>query len=312
MACLIRLPNWLGDVVMALPVVRAIAKKMPQTTLMGRSQFAVILKQLGIDLPYYALPEKDWRYYGHFLFAPRRFSHTILFANSQRSDLEAWLARIPDRFGIAWPGRPRRLLNHRYPIIHPENEGLRHQTRLWNDFTADFSFHDGISRAPLIRREGCGQGLVLICGSENTPNKRWPVAHWRILLQALLAESDAQVYLTGTSGDRAITDAVAAGFPPERVVNLAGTTKPSDFLDILIHARLVIGNDTGGLHLANAVGVPVIALFGPTNPLRTHPIYNAPVTVLQPQGCPAEGGGDIAGITPLMAIKSAEKLCRFR
>lgn len=308
MACLVRLPNWLGDVVMALPVVRAMAKKMPRTTLMGQPAFATLLKQLKVDLPYRAVPAKGLRYYGHFLCFPRGFSHSVLFANSQRSDLEAWLARIPQRFAVTWPGRPRRLINHRYPIVHPEDEGGRHQTRLWTDFTAYFSFHDGVSRAPLIRREGCGQGIVLICGSENTPQKRWPVAHWRALLRAFLVESAAEVYLTGTPGDRAITAAVAEGFPPERVVNLAGATKLSGFLDILSRARLVVGNDTGGLHLANAIGVPVIALFGPTNPLRTRPIYDAPVTVLQPPGCPVDEGGDIAGISPRMVMKSAEKL----
>ena len=49
-------------------------------------------------------------------------------------------------------------------------------------------------------------------------------------------------------------------------------------------------NDTGGMHLANALGVPVIALFGPTNPVRTGPVFAAPVRILQPPGCPPTGG----------------------
>ncbi len=306
MACLIRLPNWLGDVAMALPVVRAIAKKMPHTTLAGQAFFGRLLKKLDIDLPYRSLPAKNWRYYRHFLFSPREFAHTVLFANSQRSDLEAYLARIPERFGVAWPERPRRLLNRRYRIAHPEDEGGRHQTQLWNDFTAHFALHDGICLTPLITRESSGEEIVFVCGSENTPRKRWPVAHWRSLLRDLLAQSETRVWLTGTARDRAICDAVAAGFSPERVGNLAGTTKLGDFFDLLRRARLVIGNDTGGLHLANAIGVPVIALFGPTNPLRSRPIYDAPATILQPPGCAAQGGGDITEISPRMVIESVE------
>ena len=56
-------------------------------------------------------------------------------------------------------------------------------------------------------------------------------------------------------------------------------------------------NDTGGMHLANMLGVPVVAVFGPTNPVRTGPVFEARAAVLQPPGCPATGGADIAGVT---------------
>lgn len=63
---LIRLPNWLGDVVMSLPVVRAIAAQSPDTVLMGLAPFSALLTELGITLPYRALPAKNWRYYPCF------------------------------------------------------------------------------------------------------------------------------------------------------------------------------------------------------------------------------------------------------
>ena len=57
-------------------------------------------------------------------------------------------------------------------------------------------------------------------------------------------------------------------------------------------------NDTGGMHLANALGVPLVALFGPTNPLRTGPVFAAPSRILQPPGCPPTGGAALAGLPP--------------
>ena len=66
----------------------------------------------------------------------------------------------------------------------------------------------------------------------------------------------------------------------------------------LAACRLVVGNDTGGMHLANAVGAPVAVLFGPTNPLVTGPFFDAPKLCLQPAGCPREGGRSIQLLQP--------------
>ena len=82
---------------------------------------------------------------------------------------------------------------------------------------------------------------------------------------------------------RPITSAVAAGFSAERVHDLAGKTGLIDYCGALKQCRLVVTNDTGGMHLANALGVPLIALFGPTNPVRTGPIFAGPTTILQPR-----------------------------
>jgi ADP-heptose:LPS heptosyltransferase len=59
-----------------------------------------------------------------------------------------------------------------------------------------------------------------------------------------------------------------------------------------------VSNDTGGMHLANALGVPLVALFGPTNPVRTGPVFDAPFIILQPPGCPPTGGGALPGLLP--------------
>jgi ADP-heptose:LPS heptosyltransferase len=105
------------------------------------------------------------------------------------------------------------------------------------------------------------------------------------------------VVLFGTSNDRSITNEVAAGFAEGCVRNLAGQTDLAEFCEGLKDCDVVACNDTGGLHLANMLGTPVIAVFGPTNPVRTGPIFAGPAHILQPDGCPATGGFSIDGVT---------------
>ena len=95
----------------------------------------------------------------------------------------------------------------------------------------------------------------------------------------------------------AITDQVVQGMDPERVMNEAGTTDLTQFMDRLAACRVVICNDTGGMHLANLLGIPVIAIFGPTNPVRTGPVFDAEIHLLQPPGCPATGGAPIEEVS---------------
>ena len=62
-----------------------------------------------------------------------------------------------------------------------------------------------------------------------------------------------------------------------------------------------------GVHLANAFGVPVVAIYGPTNPIRTGPLYEAPTVILQPPGCPPTGGMPIDGVSPNTVVEAVEK-----
>lgn len=166
-----------------------------------------------------------------------------------------------------------------------------HQLALWENFLRHFGLRAAPDRRPLVARSEPGNGPIgLIAGSENLPAKRWPVRHWRALIEALPGQS---FILFGTIADRVITESVASGLPVDRVEDLAGRTDLRQFIERLQTCRLLIANDTGGMHLANAFGVPVIGLFGPTNPLRTGPVFSSPVRILQPPECPPTGGGSL-------------------
>jgi heptosyltransferase-2 len=221
-----------------------------------------------------------------------------------RGDIEARIAGCPQRFGIARPGRSRPLLSHTYPLPGGYDEANHHQLQLWEGFLRHFGleappdltpFSPGLLAAPDDNAFAGRRPVGLITGSENMPSKRWPVGHWRRLIEAFPGE---RFVLFGTSADAAITAQVAAGFERERVADLAGSTSLAAFASALTGCRLLVSNDTGGMHLANAFGVPVIGLFGPTNPIRTGPVFDAPRRILQPPGCPAAGGGSLADLAP--------------
>jgi ADP-heptose:LPS heptosyltransferase len=147
--------------------------------------------------------------------------------------------------------------------------------------------------------------IGLIPGSENNPEKRWPVTHWRALIEAL---PESRFVVFGTANDVAIADAVVAGFAPTRIENLAGKTDLPTFMARLATCRLIVANDTGGMHLANAAGVPLVGLFGPTNPIRTGPVFSGPTRLLQPAGCPPTGGGALSDLDPATVIAHVKEL----
>lgn len=295
----VRLPNWLGDVVMALPLLRAIRVSRPdaELTLIGKAGFAPLMKLWAAGDRYEALPARGAGYFLHFWRLRRRHPDAyLLFTNSTRGDLEAWLTRCPQRFGILRPGKRRALLTDAFPVPEDFDEAQHHQIELWEKFLRHFGLIQPPVLEPAPRPDPAPLSppqIGLICGSENTPAKRWPVARWRELIGELPA---AHFTLLGTQADRAITDVIAAGFDPSRVRNLAGQTDLPAYIACLQSCHLLVTNDTGGMHLANALGVPVVVLFGPTNPVRTGPVFAAPRHPLQPPDCPPTGGGDLAAV----------------
>ena len=300
----IRMPNWLGDIVIALPLLRALRSSRPdaEITLLAQERYAPLLLSLGVADAVEPLPNRGKGGLAHFAAMRGRYPDTwILLTNSARGDLEALAAGCPQRFGIRRAGRPRPLLTHAYEVPPGFDEGRHHQLGLWESFLRHFGLEGPLDLSPLRRAGGSPEGPIgLIAGSENSPEKRWPVGHWRGLVEAFPAE---RFVLLGTAADAAITAEIARGFG-DRVADLAGKTDLLGFSEKLAQCRLLVTNDTGGMHLANALGVPVLALFGPTNPIRTGPAFAAPHRILQPPGCPPTGGGRLQDLAPA-AVEAA-------
>lgn len=299
----IRLPNWLGDVVMAVPLLRALRAGRPdaEIVLVGKKQFQLLAERWQLGDRYHPLPPQGLGYFARFFRL--RAEHPdvwLLFTNSVRGDLEAWLTGCRQRFGLVRPGKKRPLLSHRYCVPAGFDERTHHQLQLWQDFLGHFGLVAPLERSPVeTSSAGPDAPIGLIPGSENMPAKRWPVAHWRALINAL---PQHRFVIFGTPNDLPIATAVTEGFPPDRVENLAGKTDLRSFIDHLRACRFLVTNDTGGMHLANAAGVPLLALFGPTNPLRTGPVFSSTASIVQAPGSAPTGGGNLADLSPEAVI----------
>ena len=303
---LIRLPNWLGDLSMALPLLRTLAQVEPDLVCFGGGQYRQLLQYLGLKLDYRELPPKKplWAYYRHFYRQRENFLRAILLANSQRADLEAWLLGAKERWGIAWQGRARLLLNRRYRL---ENFALdpRHQCEIWADFARFCGYENPIDYRPFALNEKRSAQITLIAGSANNPKKRWSPENYRALVAKIASKfPDFALVLAGSPQDFAICEQISSASSAQ---NLAGKTDLVSFVQMLAKSALVIGNDTGGIHLANCVGTPVIALFGPTNAEKTKPHFAAPLSIIRPPNCPATGGGNIEDISVEMVFRAVEE-----
>ncbi len=309
----IRLPNWLGDVVMLLPLLKGLRKALPDAAvyLLGKPHFEALFQHIAtLQGPlcerFIALPhnKRGWGYWNYFWnLRKERPELYIVFTHSLRGDLEAFLIGATERFGIKKPRQYRPLLTHVWPQPASLDEASLHQTYLWQQFLGYFGFKEPLDLRPFSLQRGIGHSkpiqdalnqastktIALICGSENSPEKRWPLKHWEALITRIQDNYPQwKVLLLGTAQDTEITHALAQNAKPG-LEDLAGKTDLGQLMKVLQRCDVVVGNDTGGLHLANMLGIPVIGLYGPTNPTRTGPIYKAPYLSLQAKSYTMEG-----------------------
>jgi ADP-heptose:LPS heptosyltransferase len=110
-----------------------------------------------------------------------------------------------------------------------------------------------------------------IHASGGRPVKQWPESRFAEVATRMVADRDAVIVLSGAPGDRAQVDRVRKGLPAERVLDLCGRADLVTLAAVLAEIDLLVTGDTGPMHLAHAVGTPVVAVFGPSDPARYAP-----------------------------------------
>ena len=270
---LIRSSNWLGDAVMSVPAVRAIKN--------GRSDARVtVAAPVSIAPMWKLVPEVDTIIplsndsllpVISLLKRQRNFDVAILFPNSLRVALESWLSGIPRRVG--YRGHWRRLLLNqtvREPRKPgpPEHHSLRF-LRIARECGAETFNAQPLPQTSNIKPQTSKLGLCP--GAEYGPAKRWLPERFADVAAKVNAQSSAQWILFGTKNDMAIGDQIAAAIG-DHCVNRIGHTTLDQLIDELRECRLVLTNDTGTMHLAALLGVPVVAIFGSTEPRLTGPL----------------------------------------
>ena len=284
---LIRSSNWLGDAVMSVPAVRAIKDGRPDVhvTIAAPDKIAAMWKLIPEVDAVIPLPEGSLLPVVRLLRQQMPFDVAILFPNSLRVALESWLSGIPRRVGYRGHSRSwlvNQIVREPRKPGPPEHHSLRF-LRIARECGAETERTSNVQRPTLnVQLSDSGQlstinhqplKIGLCPGAEYGPAKRWLPERFAEAVAKITAQSSAQWILLGTKNDAAIGKQIAAAIG-DHCVNRIGQTTLDQLIDELRKCRLLLTNDTGTMHLAALLGVPVVAVFGSTEPRLTGPLGN--------------------------------------
>jgi lipopolysaccharide heptosyltransferase II/tetraacyldisaccharide 4'-kinase len=307
---LVRAPNWVGDAVMSLPVLAGVQTLFPQAEIfvLAAPRVAPLYTgQPGVAAVVVYPPGREkWRLLGNLRrgFAepgkPKTgnrklgFDLGLALPNSFESALGLFLAGARSRLGYDTDARG--------PFLNLAVTGVRTLAGLHtvyyylgvlqglggvDGFTAPRLYleHKEVREAAALLNQGKEEGpwVGLSPGAAYGPAKRWPPERFAALGKELQKEFKARLVLLGGPEDRDAGEQVAAGLPG--VLNLIGQTGLRQALGVLTHLQLLITNDSGLMHAAAALGTPLVAIFGSTDPEATGPFTSRAAVMHHPLPC---------------------------
>jgi heptosyltransferase II len=273
---LIRSSNWLGDAVMSVSAVRAIKNGRPDVhvTIAAPDKIAPMWKLIPEVDAIIPLPNGSLLPVVRLLRQQCPFDVAILFPNSLRVALESWVSGIPRRVGYRGHWRSwlvNEIVREPRKPGPPEHHSLRF-LRIARECGAETSNIE--VPKPNQTSNIKHQTLIGLCpGAEYGPAKRWLPERFADAAAKITAQSSAQWILLGTKSDAAVGEQIAAAIG-DHCVNRIGQTTLDQLIDELRRCSLLLTNDTGTMHLAALLGVPVVAVFGSTEPRLTGPLGN--------------------------------------
>jgi len=297
---LIRGTNWVGDAVMSVPAMREIRRifRGAQITLLVRPWVKDVYSAVEFvdDVRVYdrSGPHKGWTGLNRIVseLKRERFDAAILLPNSFEAAFLCWRARIPIRIGYVRDGRAL-LLTHACRI-HPDIRKL-HQSYYYLGILSEAGLIDSSSwqrqEVPLSITIGVleedrrsarqmlqGAGISdadkivgLNPGAFYGGAKRWLTERYAEVADTLAQRHGVRILLFGAPGERRIAEEIMQKMKC-RPVTLAGQTTLGQLMALLLECDLLITNDSGPMHLAAALNVPQLAIFGSTSAAATGPL----------------------------------------
>ncbi len=283
-------PNWIGDAIMAHPLLRLLKQHYPHVVIdvLAPSWVAPVWQAMKEVGQVYETPFKHgklqlierWKL-GRFL-KTRHYDQAYVLPNTLKFALIPWMAAIPERIGYLGECRFG-LLNviHRNDKKHPrpmipfyaalaEAPTLHVSSDKWPkpQLTVSADEMNAVREKlalPLDRLT-----LAFAPGAEYGPAKRWPVSHFAELAERLeKSYARVQIVLLGSVKDREIGEEIVLKVPS--VVNLAGRTTLKEAIALIAGLDVVVTNDSGLMHVASAFDIPLVALYGSTDYRHTPP-----------------------------------------
>jgi heptosyltransferase II len=307
---LVRATNWVGDAVMSVPALQELRKRYPKAhiAILARPWVAGLYggESFCDELIAYEVPRgarglrEKWRLAGEL--REKRFDCAILFPNAFEAAALLWLARIPVRIGYSRDARAK-LLTHRIAIPRA-GEIPRHQRFYYLELLkragiiGEYAISDAIrlSGATLAAREGKkrfasasvhGSVIGVSPGAAYGGAKRWLSERFADAAVEVARERDAAIAVFGSREELPICEVVRervedAGY---RCLNFAGATSLPEFIELAAACDIFLTNDSGPMHIASALGVPTVAVFGATDDEATGPTGGSSRVVREPVEC---------------------------
>jgi heptosyltransferase-2 len=284
-------PQWIGDAVMTEPLLRRLQARGERVTVGALPWIAPVYRAMPQVAEVIEFPFQhgglQWRERRSMASALRgRFQRAYVLPNSIKSSLIPWLADIPERVGYHGESRYG-LLTRRWP--NPPRDARPPMVGFYSSLS-DAPAADLATDRPQLRLSAAdtdaalaalaalpgglqrGGFHVFATGAEYGPAKRWPTEHWAALARQLAHP----VLLLGSAKESAGCEDIAqqandAGHLP-RAINLAGQTPLAHAFALIAAARSLVTNDSGLMHVAAALDVPQVAIFGSSSPEHTPPL----------------------------------------
>ena len=284
-------PNWIGDAVMAQPLLQLLRRQHPERAIdvLAPPWVAPVWRAMQevdnvLEAPFRhgALQLRErWRFARQL--HQRGYADAYVLPNTLKFALIPWLAGIPNRVG--YKGEMRYgLLN----VMHHDDKAA---PRAMVAFYAALATQPVAGAAPsgalprpalfasqqqigrTLSKLGLHADRPLIAfapGAEFGSAKRWPASHFAALANTILDQhQNSQIVLLGSGKDKAVCDEIVALAPA--IHNFAGTTSLTEAVALIAQATVMISNDSGLLHIASALNRPIVALYGPTDPDHAPP-----------------------------------------
>jgi heptosyltransferase-2 len=284
-------PSWIGDMVMAQSLFKALQENNPNVlidvlalawTKPLLERMPEVNKSITMPISHGTFGWKMRQQIGHQL-RNEHYDQAIVLPNSWKSALIPWFAKIPVRTG--WRGEMRYGLLNDIRMLNKSSLPMMVQRYVSLAYPASQSNNVPNYPKPLMVANAPPEKfqftlkpeqkrLILCPGAEFGPAKQWPATHYAELASTLI-EHGWQTLILGSEADKAIANEIIENLDDGlklSAFNLCGETALSDAIDLLDTADFVVSNDSGLMHIAAALQKPLVAIYGPTSPEFTPPL----------------------------------------
>jgi heptosyltransferase-2 len=310
---LIRGTNWVGDAVMSIPALREIRRIFPRAHISLLVQPWVRDVYSSVDFIDCTLDydksgvHKGWTGLGRLVSELRRgkYQVAILLQNALEAAFIAWMARIPVRVGYARDGRAL-LLTHACridPSLRQKHQAFYYlgilsaagllDSKSWEKPDCHLAITIGVRDADrarareMLRMEGVEPGQLVVGlnpGAYYGSAKRWLSERYAAVAETLAEKYRAHIVIFGSAAERPIADEIATRMT-HRPVIFSGRTTLAQLMALICECTLLITNDSGPMHLAAALDVPQLAIFGSSSEIATGPLSRCAEVIKEQVEC---------------------------